>query len=206
VRHGRPRRGRAGAKLTVAAGFALVVAGLALGTTMTATSGDRFMALWTLVVGAGAGLGFATAASAALVELSAERSGVGSALLQAVIKLGPASARRSWAASSTPHTGAGYRGGPDRAGSRRSGERLRRAHVARQLNSPECSLPSAPPSSPAWTTPCGSPPSSLYGRLARPGLPADASGCTDSRCTSGPDRSGERKLEVNAPWVLRNWR
>ena len=38
----------------------------------------------------GGGICFATAASAALVELSAERSGVGSALLQTVVKLGPA--------------------------------------------------------------------------------------------------------------------
>jgi hypothetical protein len=42
------------------------------------------------VAGLGAGFVFATAASAALVELSTERSGVGSALLQAVVKLGPA--------------------------------------------------------------------------------------------------------------------
>ena len=79
-----------GAKLTVAAGFAIVVVGLAIGTTLSATSGDGFMAAWTFIAGAGAGLCFATAASAALVELSAERSGVGSALLQAVVKLGPA--------------------------------------------------------------------------------------------------------------------
>jgi len=35
-------------------------------------------------------MGLATAASIAIVELSVERSGVGAALLQAVIKLGPA--------------------------------------------------------------------------------------------------------------------
>ncbi|MGA2514753.1 MAG: DHA2 family efflux MFS transporter permease subunit [Candidatus Limnocylindrales bacterium] len=81
---------RLGAKFTVAAGFAVVIAGLLLGATMTATSGDGLIAAWTFVAGAGAGLGFATSASAALVELSADRSGVGSALLQAVIKLGPA--------------------------------------------------------------------------------------------------------------------
>ena len=81
---------RLGAKVAVAAGFAVVVAGLALGTMMTARSGDAFIGAWTFVAGAGAGLGFATAASTALVELSAERSGVGSALLQAIIKLGPA--------------------------------------------------------------------------------------------------------------------
>ncbi len=79
-----------GARFTVAAGFALVVIGSALGSAMTIASGDAYIALWTFVVGLGAGLGFATAASAALVELSQESSGIGSALLQAVVKLGPA--------------------------------------------------------------------------------------------------------------------
>lgn len=81
---------RLGAKLTVALGFVVVVASLVVGATMSTTSGDAFIAAWTFVAGAGAGLAFATAASAALVELSAERSGVGSALLQTVVKLGPA--------------------------------------------------------------------------------------------------------------------
>ena len=81
---------RFGAKASVAAGFATVAAALVVGTTMGAASNDTFMAAWTFVAGAGAGLGFATAASTALVELSPERSGVGSALLQAIIKLGPA--------------------------------------------------------------------------------------------------------------------
>jgi MFS transporter, DHA2 family, multidrug resistance protein len=81
---------RVGAKLTVAAGFAVVMVGSLIGATMTAHSGDAFIAAWTFIVGAGGGLGFATSASAALVELSADRSGVGSALLQAVVKLGPA--------------------------------------------------------------------------------------------------------------------
>ena len=81
---------RIGAKLTVATGFAVVVAGSVVGATMTTSSGDGFIAGWTFVVGMGGGLGFATAASAALVELSVDRSGVGAALLQAVVKLGPA--------------------------------------------------------------------------------------------------------------------
>lgn len=81
---------RIGAKVTVAAGFAIVVIGTLIGSTLTATSSDGFIAGWSFLVGAGAGLGFATSASAALVELSADRAGVGSALLQAVVKLGPA--------------------------------------------------------------------------------------------------------------------
>ena len=81
---------RIGAKLSVAIGFAIVVVGTTIGTTMTTTSGDMFVAAWSFITGAGAGLGFGTAASAALVELDAERSGVASGLLQTVVKLGPA--------------------------------------------------------------------------------------------------------------------
>ena len=81
---------RIGARFTVAIGFGILSVGMFLGSSMTATSGDGFIALFTLIVGAGAGLGLATAASAAMVELSAERSGVGGALVQAVVKLGPA--------------------------------------------------------------------------------------------------------------------
>ncbi len=81
---------RIGAKLTVAIGFAVVAVGSVVGATMTAGSSDAFIAGWTFVVGLGGGLGFATAASTALGELSADRSGVGAALLQAVVKLGPA--------------------------------------------------------------------------------------------------------------------
>jgi hypothetical protein len=61
-----------------------------IGSAMTVSSGDGYIAAFTFVVGAGAGLGLATAASAAMVEISAERSGVGGALIQAIIKLGPA--------------------------------------------------------------------------------------------------------------------
>lgn len=81
---------RIGAKLTVAVGFGVVVTGTLIGSTLATTSGDAFIAGWTFLVGAGAGLGFATAASAALAEVPADRAGVGSALLQAVVKLGPA--------------------------------------------------------------------------------------------------------------------
>ncbi len=81
---------RIGPKLTVAAGLAIISAGMFAGAQMTTTSGDGFIAGWTFVVGLGSGIGLATAASAAMVELSAERSGVGAALLQAIVKLGPA--------------------------------------------------------------------------------------------------------------------
>jgi EmrB/QacA subfamily drug resistance transporter len=81
---------RIGAKLSVAIGFAIVVVGTTIGATMTTTSGDPFLAAWSFITGAGAGLGFGTAMSAALVELDAERSGGASALLQTMNELGPA--------------------------------------------------------------------------------------------------------------------
>jgi DHA2 family multidrug resistance protein-like MFS transporter len=81
---------RIGAKFTVAVGFAILAVGMLIGSAMTVSSGDGYIAAFTFVVGAGAGLGLATAASAAMVEISAERIGVGGALIQAIIKLGPA--------------------------------------------------------------------------------------------------------------------
>ncbi len=77
-----------GAKLTAAAGFAFLAIGLGLGATTAVASSTLFVALWMGVVGLGMGLAMATSTSAALVELSEERSGVGSAVLQAVNKVG----------------------------------------------------------------------------------------------------------------------
>jgi len=65
-----------------------LMAGLALGATMTAASGTAFIAAWTAVSGIGFGLALATAASAALVDLPKENAGVGSAVMQAVQKAG----------------------------------------------------------------------------------------------------------------------
>ena len=79
---------RVTAKLTVALGFALLAAGLVLGTTMTAASGDAFVATWTAISGVGFGLALATAASAALVDVPKENAGVGSAVMQSVQKAG----------------------------------------------------------------------------------------------------------------------
>jgi len=81
---------RAGVKWTVVAGLLILLAGTLVGCTLHANSGDAFIAAWTFVVALGGGLAFATAASSALVELDADSAGVGSALLQAVVKLGPA--------------------------------------------------------------------------------------------------------------------
>jgi DHA2 family multidrug resistance protein-like MFS transporter len=81
---------RIGPKLTAALGFVILAIGAAVGGTMSAGTGDGFIAAWTFTVGLGAGICLSTAASVSLGELSAERAGVGSALMQTVTKLGPA--------------------------------------------------------------------------------------------------------------------
>jgi len=77
-----------GAKITVAVGFALVAAGMLIGASTGVGSSVGFVAAWMAVVGAGMGLTLATVATGALSELSPERSGVGSAVLQALQKTG----------------------------------------------------------------------------------------------------------------------
>lgn len=77
-----------GAKVAVTAGFALLAAGLFTGAMTSAGSSGLFVAAWMAVAGLGTGIAMATAMSAALVELSADKSGIGSAVLQAVNKTG----------------------------------------------------------------------------------------------------------------------
>ena len=78
----------AGAKLVAATGFLLLGAGLLVGSTTGTGSSTLFVAVWMAAAGMGLGLALSTSTSAALVELSEERSGVGSAVLQAVNKVG----------------------------------------------------------------------------------------------------------------------
>ncbi len=79
---------RVGPKLTVGAGFAITTAGLLVGATTGVDSSPWFVAAWLAVVGFGMGIGFATAASAALKTVPCEQSGVASALIQAMQKVG----------------------------------------------------------------------------------------------------------------------
>jgi DHA2 family multidrug resistance protein-like MFS transporter len=79
---------RAGAKFAVGTGFALLAGALAVGARTAPGTGFGFVAGWMCVAGAGMGLVLATGASAALGALSAERAGVGSAVMQAVQKVG----------------------------------------------------------------------------------------------------------------------
>src|SRR5208283_1677953 len=52
------------------------------------SSGEGFVALWSVIVGIGTGLTMVAVASAALAELSKERAGVGSGVLQALKNTG----------------------------------------------------------------------------------------------------------------------
>jgi EmrB/QacA subfamily drug resistance transporter len=78
----------AGAKIAASSGFLLLGFGLFLGSMTTVASNSSFILAWMLLAGCGMGLAMATSASAALVELSEEHSGVGSAVLQAVKGVG----------------------------------------------------------------------------------------------------------------------
>ncbi|HLH68394.1 MAG TPA: MFS transporter [Candidatus Dormibacteraeota bacterium] len=77
-----------GAKVPTALGFAVLAAAMAVGATTSVRSGDGFAVAWMVGAGVGMGLMFTTAASTAVAELSAERSGVGSAMLQALKNVG----------------------------------------------------------------------------------------------------------------------
>lgn len=79
---------RVGPKITVATGFAITTAGLVLGATTAVDSSPWFVAVWMTIVGFGMGIGFATAASAALKTVPSDQSGVASALIQAMQKVG----------------------------------------------------------------------------------------------------------------------
>jgi DHA2 family multidrug resistance protein-like MFS transporter len=78
----------AGAKATVALGFAVMAAGLGAGATTSLHTGSAFTLTWVAVLGAGLGLAMPTAMDAALSALSKERSGIGSALIMAVRQVG----------------------------------------------------------------------------------------------------------------------
>ncbi len=77
-----------GAKITAALGFAILAGGMFLGARTAVDSSVGFVAAWMALVGLGMGLTLATCAAGAISELSAERAGVGSAVMQALQKVG----------------------------------------------------------------------------------------------------------------------
>src|SRR6266540_2143601 len=78
----------AGAKNTVALGFAVMAVGLGAGATTSLQTSEGFTLGWVAVLGAGLGLAMPTAMDAALGALSKDRSGAGSALIMAVRQVG----------------------------------------------------------------------------------------------------------------------
>ena len=79
---------RLGAKITVVIGFLVLAAGLGLGAQTNLASHGSFVAAWMALAGVGVGITMATTASAALSELSADKAGVGSGVLQALKNVG----------------------------------------------------------------------------------------------------------------------
>jgi Na+/melibiose symporter-like transporter len=79
---------RIGTKITAALGFAVLAAGMLIGSTTSLASSDGFGVIWLVVVGLGLGLTFSTTASAALSQIPEERSGVASGVMQALQKMG----------------------------------------------------------------------------------------------------------------------
>jgi MFS family permease len=154
-----------GAKVAVAAGFVLLAAGLFLGSMMSVGSSGLFVGSWMAVAGLGTGIAMATAMSAALVELSEEKSGVGSAVLQAVNKTGgPFGIAVLGSVLS-----AGYLARLDLSGlpGGRRGRGVRQSvfggvAVARRSTHRRCSLGARRPSCTAWTWHCSCPPASPW--------------------------------------------
>jgi EmrB/QacA subfamily drug resistance transporter len=81
---------KTGTGLMIASGYGVFAAGLLLGSFTSVGSGYGYVATWFALVGVGIGLALPAAMDAALGALSKERSGVGSALIQAVRQVGGA--------------------------------------------------------------------------------------------------------------------
>lgn len=80
--------GRIGNRMTLMWGFLLIASGFLVGSSTVANSPAWFVMAWMVVVGAGAGITTSVATSAALSQLNAEDSGIGSAVVQAIQKIG----------------------------------------------------------------------------------------------------------------------
>ncbi|QMV44539.1 DHA2 family efflux MFS transporter permease subunit [Cohnella cholangitidis] len=81
---------RSGTKVVVGAGFAIIAVGLVAGAMTGMDSGYGYAAVWITVSGFGLGMVLPASMDAATGELSAERSGVGSALIMVMRQVGGA--------------------------------------------------------------------------------------------------------------------
>lgn len=98
-----------GARTTIAIGFVLAGVGAGIGAVTSAVSDTTFVAIWMAILCAGVGLALTATTSVALSELSVERSGIGSAVVQTFQKtcapLGSAIMGSVLAASYQAHLG-----------------------------------------------------------------------------------------------------
>jgi EmrB/QacA subfamily drug resistance transporter len=79
---------KAGLRVVLVIGFLLLAAGLAIGALTRVSSGYGYTAVWITMLGAGMGFVMPAAMGMAMGELDAERSGSGSALIQALRQAG----------------------------------------------------------------------------------------------------------------------
>ncbi|RMI31761.1 MFS transporter [Nocardia stercoris] len=79
---------RLGRKAVLVTGFPVLAVALALGALTTVTSGYGYVAAWITLLGVGMGLVMPAAMGMAMEDLTAERSGTGSALMQALRQAG----------------------------------------------------------------------------------------------------------------------
>ncbi|MHA7984222.1 MFS transporter [Rathayibacter sp. CAU 1779] len=75
-----------GFKVTVTIGFVVIAIGSWLGSFTVRSTGEPYIAVWMAIVCAGAGLALTASMSAAVSQLTPERSGVGSGVVQAIQK------------------------------------------------------------------------------------------------------------------------
>lgn len=88
VRIGQPFLRKVGSGPLIGAGFILLAIALVIGTSTGVHDGYGFVAFWLTMGGVGVGLAMPITMNAALNELSAERAGVGSALLMTIRQIG----------------------------------------------------------------------------------------------------------------------
>ncbi|GAA0565750.1 DHA2 family efflux MFS transporter permease subunit [Paractinoplanes ferrugineus] len=81
---------RLGSRTVIAGGLALMAAAMLVGAGTSATSGYGFIAAWITLAGIGLGFVLPPSMDAALGALTAERSGIGNGLLQAMRQVGGA--------------------------------------------------------------------------------------------------------------------
>lgn len=79
---------RFGAKIPIALGFLVLATGLIVGTNTGIDTGYGFTSVWITIAGLGIGFALPAVMDAAISALSAERSGVGSALIMAMRQVG----------------------------------------------------------------------------------------------------------------------